>query len=163
MEQQVAYGMFVQGRQVNGAAVMRGSASYEMTSGDIARARDFVREFLTTAQTVHGWPLSARVLDVAQLVASELATNVCKYAPGPGLMDLECDGTTLNIAMWDSGPVLPAVSAPDPTRIGQHGLELVLMVCQSFEIRREPVGKSLRVRIALADSPDNSPSGQTTW
>ncbi|WP_435808505.1 ATP-binding protein [Streptomyces microflavus] len=163
MEQPVAYEESVQGGQVNGAGVMRGSASYEMTSSDIARVRDFIREFLTTAQTVHGWDVSARAMDVALLVASELATNVCKYAPGPCLVDLECDGTTLGIVMWDSGPILPAASAADPTRIGQHGLELVLMVCQSFEVRREPVGKSLRVQIALPDSPDNNPSGHTTW
>ncbi|MET7871296.1 ATP-binding protein [Streptomyces cyaneofuscatus] len=163
MEQPVAYEVSVQGERVSGRAVMRGSASYEMASGEIARVRDFVREFLASAQTAHGWDMSARAMDVAQLVASELATNVCKYAPGPCLVDLECDGTTLDIVMWDSGPILPAASAADPNRIGRHGLELVLMVCQSFEVRREPVGKSLRVQIALPDSPDNNPSGQTTW
>ncbi|MGW8485576.1 ATP-binding protein [Streptomyces sp. NPDC055886] len=131
---------------------MRDSASYEMVSGDIAKVRDFVREFLTGAQTVHGWTVSARAMDTARLVASELATNVCKYAPGPCLVDLETDGTTLSIVMWDSGAVLPVASEADPTRIGQHGLELVLMVCQSFEVRSETVGKSLLARVALSDS-----------
>ncbi|MFD5199041.1 ATP-binding protein [Streptomyces sp. NPDC058375] len=139
---------------------MRGSASYEMVSGDIAKVRDFVREFLTGAQTVRGWAVSARAMDAARLVASELATNVCKYAPGPCLVDLETDGTTLSIVMWDSGAVLPVASDADPTRIGQHGLELVLMVCQSFEVRRETVGKSLRARLALADSSDNISPGR---
>ncbi|MBT2429547.1 hypothetical protein J7F02_29060 [Streptomyces sp. ISL-112] len=55
MEQPVAYEVSVQGEQVSDAGVMRGSASYEMASGEIARVRDFVREFLTSAQTVHGW------------------------------------------------------------------------------------------------------------
>ncbi|MGQ4487413.1 ATP-binding protein [Streptomyces sp. SAS_281] len=141
---------------------MRDSASYEMVSGDIARVRDFVRGFLMSAQHLRGWVVSARAMDVAQLVASELATNVCKYAPGPCLVDLEADGTTLGIVMWDSGSVLPVASAADPTRVGQHGLELVLLVCQSFEVRQEVVGKSLRALIALTGSPDSVAFGPAT-
>ncbi|MER6115901.1 ATP-binding protein [Streptomyces sp. NPDC001743] len=142
---------------------MRSSAAYDMASGEIARARGFVRDFLAQAHLLHGWPVSDRATDVAQLVVSELATNVCKYAPGPCLLDLESDGITLSITMWDSGAVLPAASASDPTRVGQHGLELVLMVCQSFEIRREPVGKRLVVRLSLLDSADLNPGGHTAW
>ncbi|MFJ3088253.1 ATP-binding protein [Streptomyces sp. NPDC086838] len=142
---------------------MRGSAAYDMTSGAIARARGFVRDFLTEAGSSKGWSVSERAADVAQLVVSELATNVCKYAPGPCLLDLESDGAVLSITMWDSGPVLPAASPSDPTRIGRHGLELVLMVCQSFEIHREPVGKRVTVRLSLHDSTDHSPSGHTAW
>lgn len=144
-------------------AVMRSSAAYEMTSRDIARARGFVRDFLSTGQSVHAWTVSGRATDIAQLVVSELATNVCKYAPGPCLLDVESDGTMLGITMWDSGAVLSSPSPADPTRVGQHGLELVLAVCQSFELRREPVGKRVSVQIALHDDADRSPSGQTAW
>ncbi|WP_328899898.1 MULTISPECIES: ATP-binding protein [unclassified Streptomyces] len=142
---------------------MRGSAAYEMTSGEIARVREFVRDFLHRGRVLRAWEVSDRAVDVAQLVASELATNVCKYAPGPCLLDLESDGGTLNIAMWDSGDAFPTASPSDPTRIGSHGLELVLLVCQSFEMRREPVGKRLSVGVALQDTPDRSPHGRTTW
>lgn len=131
---------------------VRGSTGYDMTSGEIAHARAFVRDFLDTAQSQRGLNVSARAAEIAQLVVSELATNVCKYAPGPCLLDLETDGVLLDIVMWDSGPVLPAASPADPTRIGQHGLELVLMVCQSFAVHREPVGKRIRVQIPLHDS-----------
>ncbi len=38
------------------------------------------------------------------------------------------------------------------------------MLCQSFEIHREPVGKRLTVRLSLQDSTDQSPpSGHTAW
>ncbi|MBT2902315.1 ATP-binding protein, partial [Streptomyces sp. McG3] len=43
-------------------------------------------------------------------------------------------------------------SPADPTRVGRHGLELVLMVCQSFAVHREPVGKRIRVQIPLHDN-----------
>ncbi|MEU5368862.1 ATP-binding protein [Streptomyces sp. NPDC005951] len=141
-------------------ATVRNSAAYEMTPGDIGRARGFVRDFLSTGKSMHAWSVSGRAMDIAQLVVSELATNVCKYAPGPCLLDVESDGTLLSITMWDSGAVLPSPSPADPTRVGQHGLELVLAVCQSFELRREAVGKRVSVQIALQDSIDRPSSDQ---
>ncbi|ARX89242.1 regulator [Streptomyces alboflavus] len=55
--------------------------------------------------------------------------------------------------MWDSEPALPAVLPADPDRVGQHGLEIVMAVCQSLHVRREPVGKRITTAIALADGP----------
>nr|WP_307671618.1 ATP-binding protein [Streptomyces sp. V2I9] len=132
-----------------------------MGSGEIARARAFVRDFLGVARKRHGLEITERATDVAQLVVSELATNVCKYAPGPCLLDLEATADSLDIVMWDSGSVLPAASPADPARVGRHGLELVLMVCQSFSVHREPVGKRVRVRISLRDDPGGDPAGST--
>ncbi|MFD7747329.1 ATP-binding protein [Streptomyces sp. NPDC059698] len=151
-----------QGRREAGSPVVaRDSAGYEMVSGEIARARAFVRDFLADARSRHGLEVSERAADVAQLVVSELATNVCKYAPGPCLLDLEATRTSLDVVMWDTGSVLPAASPADPSRIGRHGLELVLMVCQSFTVHREPVGKRVRVRISLHDDPSGDPAGST--
>ncbi|MFJ1589321.1 ATP-binding protein [Kitasatospora albolonga] len=149
--------------ETGSTGAVRDSAAYDMGSGEIARARGFVREFLTDARSLHGLPVSARAMDVAQLVVSELATNVCKYAPGPCLLDLEADEDLLTITMWDSGSVLPAASQADPRRAGQHGLEIVLMVCRSFEVRREPVGKRVRVQMSLLDDPHGDPAGQVSW
>ncbi|MFF9689621.1 ATP-binding protein [Streptomyces sp. NPDC014623] len=150
-------------RRVSGPGVLTDSAAYDMTSGEIARARGFVRQFLSDARSTHGLEVPSRTLDIAQLVVSELATNVCKYAPGPCLLDLEVDGDMLGITMWDSGSVLPAALQADPTRAGQHGLEIVLAVCQSFEVRREPVGKRVRVQISLLEGPHGDPAGPTPW
>ncbi|MEV7311058.1 ATP-binding protein [Streptomyces microflavus] len=136
-------------REAAARGTVRDSAAYDMAPGEIARARAFVREFLDTARSQHGLTISARAADISQLVVSELATNVCKYAPGPCLLDVESEGVLLDISMWDSGPVLPTASPADPTRIGQHGLELVLMVCQSFTVHSEPVGKRIRVQVPL--------------
>ncbi|MEU3205966.1 ATP-binding protein [Streptomyces cyaneofuscatus] len=142
---------------------MLGSAAYDMDSGEIARARAFVRDFLTDARSLHGMPVSERAMDVAQLVVSELATNVCKYAPGPCLLDLEAGDGMLSITMWDTGSVLPTSRQADPTRTGQHGLEIVLAVCESFEVRREPVGKRVRVEISLLDGPRGDAGGPSGW
>ncbi len=159
----MAFGEAEQDGQEAGAGTVQASAAYDMGSGEIARAREFVREFLADAQSVHGVRVSLRALDVAQLVVSELATNVCKYAPGPCLLDLEVNDDLLSITMWDSGSMLPAAAQADPTRMGQHGLEIVLMVCQSFEVRREPVGKRVRVQVSLLDDLHGDPAGQASW
>lgn len=149
--------------QAAGTGTVLGSAAYDMDSGEIARARAFVRDFLTDARSLHGMPVSERAMDVTQLVVSELATNVCKYAPGPCLLDLEAGDSMLTITMWDTGSVLPTSREADPTRMGQHGLEIVLAVCESFEVRREPVGKRVRVEISLLDGPQGDPAGLAAW
>ncbi|GGV13422.1 ATP-binding protein [Streptomyces litmocidini] len=120
-------------------------------SEDIAVARDLARSFLTDVQAVHGLPVSGRVMSVVQLVVSELVTNARKYAPGPCLMTLEVNGGAVEVSVWDSNPTPPAILAPDPNRIGQHGLEIVMALGQSFAVSREPVGKRITTAIGLAD------------
>ncbi|MFJ6121541.1 ATP-binding protein [Streptomyces sp. NPDC092129] len=126
------------------------SAAFEGCSG-IAEARDLVRSFLTEVQAVHGFPVSGRAMGMAQLVVSELVTNARKYAPGPCLLSLEIEDGAVQVSVWDSSTTLPTVLAPDPGRVGQHGLEIVMAVCASFAIHREPVGKRITVAVALAD------------
>jgi anti-sigma regulatory factor (Ser/Thr protein kinase) len=126
------------------------SAAFE-GSEEIAKARDLARVFLTDVQAVHGLPVSRRAMGMVQLVVSELVTNARKYAPGPCLLTLMIEEGAVRVSVWDSGTALPAVLAPDPSRIGQHGLEIVMAVCQSFAVHREPVGKRITATVALAD------------
>ncbi|MGW0425391.1 ATP-binding protein [Streptomyces sp. NPDC003015] len=142
-----------------GLELVRLSQEYEGRPSDIARARDAARDFLARVQTVHGLPVSERALAMIQLVVSELVTNACKYAPGPCLLDLEVTGGSIQITVWDSDPVLPVARAADPGRVGQHGLEIVMAVCQSFEVRREPVGTRTTASVMLADDPGGNVTG----
>ncbi|WDM16513.1 ATP-binding protein [Streptomyces lavenduligriseus] len=144
---------------------------------DIAQARHLAAGFLTQVQAEHGLPVSQRAMDVTQLVVSELpvsqramdvtqlvvselVTNAHKYAPGPVLLDLKITGDTVEVAVWDSDPVLPVARAADAGRVGQHGLEIVMAVAQGFEAQREPVGKRITARIALADDPGGAVAGR---
>ncbi|MFI5966442.1 ATP-binding protein [Streptomyces asoensis] len=129
-------------------------------SEDIAGARDLARAFLTDVQALHGLPVSGRAMGMVQLVVSELVTNARKYAPGPCLLTLEIRGGAVEVTVWDSNPTPPAILAPDPTRIGQHGLEIVMAVGQSFAIHREPVGKRITTAIVLADDPGGDVAGR---
>ncbi|GGW09257.1 hypothetical protein GCM10018980_22770 [Streptomyces capoamus] len=38
--------------------------------------------------------------------------------------------------------------------------KIIMAVCQSFEVRREPVGKRVRAAIVLADDPGGDPAGR---
>lgn len=126
----------------------------------IAQGRDAAVEFLTRVQGEHGLPVSPRAMHLTQLVVSELVTNACKYAPGPALLELRVAGDAVEATVWDSDPVLPVARAADPGRVGQHGLEIVMAVAQGFEVRREPIGKRITVRIALPDDPGGDVSGR---
>ncbi|MFS8198154.1 ATP-binding protein [Streptomyces sp. CWNU-52B] len=127
------------------------------TGGDdgcIADARHHARAFLERARGRQP-SVTARVVGLIQLVVSELVTNACKYAPGPVLMELRVTHEAVDVVVWDSDPTVPEARVADPDRVGQHGLEIVKAVAQDLEIRREPVGKRIRARIALSDASTN--------
>ncbi|MFD7711174.1 ATP-binding protein [Streptomyces sp. NPDC059785] len=136
------------------------SRAYEGVPGDIARARATARAFLSRLQSVHGLPVSERAMYVVQLVVSELVTNACKFAPGPCLLDLELLAGRVLVTVWDSEPVLPVARAADPGRVGQHGLAIVMAVCQSYEVHREPVGKRTTAAVVLADDLAGDTAGR---
>ena len=121
----------------------------------IAEARHMAAGFLTRMRAEHGISVSQRAVEVTQLVVSELVTNAQKYAAGPILLDLRIGGDLdlVEVQVWDSDPVLPVARAADVGRVGQHGLEIVMALCQGFEAMREPVGKRLTARLSLADEP----------
>lgn len=124
-------------------------AAYDGGTESIAAARAFAAGFLAQAQAEHNVSVPARAVADTQLVVSELVTNAFKYAPGPCALHLEIDGPVLEITAWDTETTLPIAMAAEPGRIGQHGLEIILALCEGFDVRREPVGKRIKVRMAL--------------
>ncbi|MFF9457681.1 ATP-binding protein [Streptomyces flaveolus] len=148
-----------EGQDASGTRRIGVSAAFE-GSAEIADARRTAGDFLASVQAVHGLPVSARALGMVQLVVSELVTNARKYAPGPCLLDLEVSGGAVQVSVWDSSPTLPSVLAADPDRVGQHGLEIVMAVCQTFSVCREPVGKRITATVQLADDPGGDVAGR---
>lgn len=143
-----------EGAEVSGQQHPRASAVYDGNPASIAAAREFVATFLTAARNGDGVRVPARTIGTAQLVVSELVTNACKYAPGPCVLDISADATGVEISVWDSEASLPQPRELEPGRIGQHGLEIVLALCDAYDVRREPVGKRISVRLSTeADGP----------
>ncbi|PWI05081.1 ATP-binding protein [Streptomyces sp. NWU339] len=151
------------GADDGGTPLVRGllsaSAAFD-GSEEIARARDLARSFLTDLRAVHGRPVSGRAMAMVQLVVSELVANARKYAPGPCLLTLQAQDGAVLVSVWDSSTTLPSIPAPDPGRIGQHGLEIVMAVSQSFAILREPVSKRITAAMVLADDPSSNVVGR---
>ena len=124
-------------------------AAYDGMPGTIGAARDFATAYLWRLQTEHGVPITALLADDVRLVVSELVTNAAKYAPGPCLLDLEIVEDVLRITLWDTEAALPVPSGADASRVGRHGLEIVLALCRRFEVERQAGGKRVRVDLAL--------------
>lgn len=141
------------------APSLRSTVALDGDGSCIAEARRLAATFLARARAEYGLPVSARAMDLTQLVVSELVTNARKYAPGPVLMDLRIVDALVEVEVWDSDPVLPVALAADAQRVGQHGLEIVRAVARDFVAQREPVGKRITARIALTDAPDGSLNG----
>lgn len=119
----------------------------------IAQARHLAAAFLSKVKDPQGIPVVTAVVEVVQLIVSELVTNARKHAPGPARLRLRVMGAVLRVELWDSSPVLPCAKAADPARIGQHGLEIVTALAQTLTIEQTPVGKRITADIPLGAAP----------
>ncbi|MDR6974072.1 anti-sigma regulatory factor (Ser/Thr protein kinase) [Streptomyces sp. 3330] len=140
-----------QGSSAPGGNLAETTVALDGKDGCIARARRLTGDFLSRVQSRDGLAVSARAMDLSQLVVSELVTNALRHAPGPVLLQLRIAGAAVEIVVWDSDPALPVPRAPDPTRVGQHGLEIVRAVAEQFDVAQEPVGKRIVARLGLSD------------
>ncbi|MGW0469179.1 ATP-binding protein [Streptomyces sp. NPDC003027] len=124
---------------------------FDKAQGAIAEARDFTAAFLHGAAATGRGPYPAQDVDAARLVVSELVTNVVKYAPGPCRLELSLYAGTLEICVLDTRPVTPVARPRDPDRLGQHGMEIVLALCDGVETEAvAPYGKRVRARLPLS-------------
>jgi anti-sigma regulatory factor (Ser/Thr protein kinase) len=114
-----------------------------------AQVRQLAASFLTTVREARGVAVVDATVEITQLIVSELVTNARKYAPGPAFLHLRITGDALRIEMWDSSPVHPAARAPDPLRVGQHGLEIVTALARNVTTETTPAGKRVIATVAL--------------
>ncbi|WP_030749040.1 ATP-binding protein [Streptomyces griseus] len=128
------------------AGVVYGDAS---RGGAIASARAFTAEFLATAPAVLGGPVDEERVELAQLVVSELVTNAIRHTAGPCRLLLELGPDVLEISVFDEEAAAPVPRGPDPRRIGQHGVEIVVAVCESLTVEPAAEGKRVRARLSL--------------
>lgn len=135
-----------------GAGTLRAGAAwagavYDGGPEGIGDARRFATDFLVEK---NDYDPASQVVGSVQLIVSELVTNAFKYAHGPCALDLERTPSGVEITVWDSSTTLPVARAADPGRVGQHGLEIVLALCDAFAVEQEPVGKRITVRVSCA-------------
>ncbi|MFE6164390.1 ATP-binding protein [Streptomyces sp. NPDC056486] len=152
----------IDGKAPSGAHTMGVAVPLNGGDASISEARHLALDFLTRARTDQNVAVSARAMDLTQLVVSELVTNARKYAPGPMVMELIIVDATVAVTVHDSVPAQPVARPEDPHRIGGHGLEIVMAVAQKFHVDLEPAGKRITAHIALADKPATEASARQT-
>ncbi|MFB7864599.1 ATP-binding protein [Streptomyces sp. NPDC056069] len=130
--------------------LLSASAVYDdADEGAIAAARAFTSDFLTAVPAVRYGPVTADRVDLAKLVVSELVTNARRHAPGPCRLLLELRRDALEISVFDGAAAAPVPRGHDPRRIGQHGVEIVVAVCESVTVEPHAAGKRVLARLSL--------------
>ncbi|MFE3036402.1 ATP-binding protein [Streptomyces canus] len=133
-------------------AELRYAAAWGPGTAHAAEARRDVRAVLAHAARCDRPAVQAsRVMD-AELVVSELISNVLRHAPGPCAMTLRLTGTELSISMHDTSPEAPVVQPPDRRRVGGHGLYLVHSVSDRVVVTPRGPGKEITAHLRLVAS-----------
>ncbi|WP_239072626.1 ATP-binding protein [Streptomyces bauhiniae] len=124
----------------------RYSRRWDADTASLPEARNAAADLLARVRPAP----SARAVQDAQLVASELVTNALKHAPGPFTLHMEVvpGPSALRISVTDSSPRAPRHRPADPERVGGHGLRLVSMLCGALEV--VPLGRGKRVTASVA-------------
>ncbi|MEU6977615.1 MULTISPECIES: ATP-binding protein [unclassified Streptomyces] len=117
--------------------------------GAIGSARAFTADFLAAAPAVRHRPVTEDRIDLATLVVSELVTNAVRHTSGPCRLLLELRQDAVEISVFDRATAAPVPRGHDPRRIGQHGLEIVVAVCETVSVEPDPDGKRVRARLSL--------------
>lgn len=99
----------------------------------VARARDFVSERLCA----HGL---AAIVDSAQLVVSELATNAVVHTGTPFTVTLRRLGQLVVLLVADSSELAPSVQPSRTLATSGMGLQVVGAVSDSWGVQAEPAG-----------------------
>jgi len=85
----------------------------------------------------------------AQLLTSELVTNAIRHGAGIVTVAIECDETSVAVAVGDSGPEMPLAPPVDVSAESGRGLRLVQAIAVSWGVKRTAdQGKVVWFRIA---------------
>jgi anti-sigma regulatory factor (Ser/Thr protein kinase) len=109
--------------------------TFEPTLQAPAASRAFVREVLAI------WDADD-LADTAELLTTELVTNVVRHAVGGIGVDLEWDDATLRVEVRDGSSILPAVREL-PGAHGGYGLRLVAGLVRDWGVSASADGKAV--------------------
>ena len=93
--------------------------------GCIAGARTRTSQFLTRAQSEHGLPVTARTMDLAQLVVSELVDNAFMHGRGQITLRAAPVDDRIRVEVIDEGQGAAIKIREDGPELGGWGLRVV--------------------------------------
>jgi anti-sigma regulatory factor (Ser/Thr protein kinase) len=111
------------------------SSTYELPASNSSAclARQLVRGALAE--------FSPTVIEVAELLVSELVSNAVRHAGGAPIMLIEVDATGVRVAVQDDSPTIPQVQLPSDEAGSGRGLVLVDALAASLGWTKTPEGK----------------------
>lgn len=108
---------------------------------DDPRAARAARHFV--GETARGWDVPEAVVDVAQLLTSEIVTNAVHHAHTPSHLTVTLDGSLMCVQLRDQGTggvLAPAGSDDDPLRVHGRGLMLVSALAAEWGAQHDAHG-----------------------
>ena len=105
----------------------------------------------STRQVLEAWDVHADVVDAAELVVSELASNAARHSEDPMDVVLTHVGTAVRVEVCDTShrmPVLPG-EQPDEEATSGRGLLLVEAVSSRWGVESEGLGKRVWAELDL--------------
>lgn len=132
------------------AEVLLSAEVFDGEPGCIALARALADRFLTRLAVECLAPVGEHTRSDLMLAVSELVTNADRYSHGPYLLELEGNAQLISVTVYDSSTAMPVLYAPDPSRLGGHGMEIVVALCDRLTAERVPVGKRIRAEFQLS-------------
>ena len=101
-------------------------------------------------------------LDLAVLLAAELATNAVIHARTPFEVTLEIDDAEFRVGVEDADPTLPAPAYGDDRAAGGRGLRMVDSGSAAWGVERRGGGKRIWFAVDRADTrPFGTPEGRS--
>jgi anti-sigma regulatory factor (Ser/Thr protein kinase) len=94
--------------------------------------------------------LPGHLLYDAELLTSEIVSNVVKHAGGMVTVGIECDGRNLAVTVADESPKEPVLRGPASTEIGGRGMQIVDRLAAQWGSNRlaDGTGKVVWFRLA---------------
>lgn len=107
------------------------------------------RRWAHTILTELGVP--AALIEIADVIVSELLTNVLRHAPGEAELTLAREDEQIVISCADRGaPVLPPLSDADPLSETGRGLTMIDACASAWWVRRR-LGPGKRIIVCLPE------------
>ncbi len=132
------------------AEVLLSAEVFDGEPGCIALARALADRFLTRLAVECLARIGEHTRSDLMLAVSELVTNADRYSHGPYMLELEGNAERISVTVYDSSTAMPVLYAPDPSRLGGHGMEIVVALCDRLTAERVPVGKRIRAEFQLS-------------
>jgi anti-sigma regulatory factor (Ser/Thr protein kinase) len=113
------------------------TAQFDATSDGPGAARHFVMDILRS------WNLTGQVLDDAELVISELATNAVVHARSPFRVALRRFQSGARLSVYDESPLTPGLREGVRGGDSGHGLHLIEALAESWGVASAEPGKEV--------------------